>query len=427
MRSRKPRLSSPGLLGSRLRDSKVLSTRGRRGGSDAELGPFRSDCDAAIGALRRALLALAEAVGCDPLRPQEVSRRLGLNKNLTWKVARILAAPDSFEAISMLPGGEGVEIYLRAFASAGVDGRLVARAREAFRTFDEVVERHFGDRGQLELVLDGLRSDGNLENSRRLAFRGMSGVFGVQAKMRLTAQIIAPSPAAEDRADLALVVGLVGLQRLRPLGSLPVFRTSAQAGDERRRTRPLFPGERADDFMVREFSSFPRATVHASSEAGRHVFELSEGPLGRFGASDLFFGSVAPAAVITRGQSDDRHAEFLTAISIPAEGFASDLFVHRSIGGIDTIEASVHSTLAQPLSADPTLRAVSRLPIDAGPILVEDLADGFGLSGAPRYGEIIARAFEALRQDPRDYRLVRVALPFPPVPAALLVRWELPE
>jgi len=376
--------------------------------------------------LRRALVSLAEAAGCDPLRPQDVSRRLGLNKNLTWKIARIVAAVDSFEALPMLPGPEGVEIFLRGFAKAGVDGRQVEAVRSALAAIDRIVERHFGDRSQLELVLDGLRTDGALESSRRLAFRGMSGVFGLQARLRVTAQILMPSIEDEAMVDVALLVGLVGLQRLRPLGSMPVFRSVVGQGTDAKVPVPLFPGEDDSDFLVRDFSSFPRATVHAASEAGRHIFRLSEGPLGLFGACDLFFGSVVRASGRLRGDPEDPDLEFVTAISLPVEGFSSDLFIHRSIGGLDSLETSLHSTLSQPLSQDQALRDASRLPIDAPPLVVEDLSAGFGLADLPRYEELVGRAFEALGQDVGDYRLVRVALPYPPVPAALLVRWPVP-
>jgi hypothetical protein len=79
------------------------------------LGAFRDECDSAVAAIRAASRALCEAVGVDPLRPQDVSRRLGLNKNLTWKFARILVETDALDAATMVPGPEGATIYLRAF------------------------------------------------------------------------------------------------------------------------------------------------------------------------------------------------------------------------------------------------------------------------------------------------------------------------
>ena len=120
MRPKKPRLASSAPVS--LTPRAVPAWRSRpeaRTPMDAALGAFRTDCDAAIDSLRRAIRDLSVGAGCDPLRPQEVSRRLGINKNLTWKFARILLAPDSLEAIPMLPGNEGVEIYLRAFESSG--------------------------------------------------------------------------------------------------------------------------------------------------------------------------------------------------------------------------------------------------------------------------------------------------------------------
>jgi hypothetical protein len=57
---------------------------------------------------------------------------------------------------------------------------------------------------------------------------------------------------------------------------------------------------------------------------------------------------------------------------------------------------------------------------------VDTFAKTLGLVTAPNYAAIIERAFQALRQDPRDYRLIRVAMAHPPMPSALVVRWPLP-
>ncbi|MBM4105922.1 MAG: hypothetical protein FJ257_06455 [Phycisphaerae bacterium] len=127
-----------------------------------------------------------------------------------------------------------------------------------------------------------------------------------------------------------------------------------------------------------------------------------------------------------RGTPENDFTEFVTAISVPAESLVSDLFVHESVGGLETLETSMHSILAQPLAADVAGRDASQLPLDAEAEVIEDLAAGFGLPAVPRYEEMIGRAMGVLGQDLRDHRLVRVAMPFPPVPAALLVRWRIP-
>lgn len=396
---------------------------------DAALGAFRTDCDAAIDSLRRAIRDLSVGAGCDPLRPQEVSRRLGINKNLTWKFARILLAPDSLEAIPMLPGNEGVEIYLRAFESSGAPAARTEALRASLRQIEQVIDRHFGDRSKLELVLDGLRSDGNLESSRRTAFKGMSGVFGLQARLRLTAQILTPSEESPGFADIALVVGLAGLQRLRPLGALPLFRSgSNNAGIPAPQPFIRSHGADAPEFLVRDFCSHPNATVNEKpSVGGRFALELSEGPLGRIGESDLFFGTLARQAIPLRRTAGDSISSLVTAVSIPAESISSDLFVHRSITGMETLRTSLHSTLSQPLSEDEHQRQASMLPIDTAPLILDDLSTGFGIAGFARYEEMIRCAFASLGRDPADYRLVRVAMAYPPAPSALLLRWDLPE
>lgn len=431
MRPKKPRLASiaPVSLTSRA----IVAPRGRIDHSarmHEALGAFRSECEAAIATLRTALRDLAGSVQSDPLRPQEVSRRFSINKNLTWKFARVLLAADSFEAIGMIPGPEGVEIYLRAFELGGAPPARAKAVRDALQRFDAVVVRHFGDRAQLEVVLDGLRSDGNLEASRRTAFKGMAGVFGVQARVRVTAQFLIPSATAIDRADIALVVGLAGIQRLRPMGALPVFRAGLSKGSENGDPQPFMRSEGFDhpDFLLRDFSSFPHATVNAKEgPGGRLVLNLSEGPLGRMGESDLFFATVSRGMINLRATADDQSCSLVTAVSIPAEAFASDLFVHRSIRVDDTLRTSIHATLSQPLSDDDQQRRATMLPIDTTPNVVDDLSKGFGVAGIPRYEEMILRAFESLSADPSDFQLIRVAMQFPPAPSALLVNWDLAQ
>jgi hypothetical protein len=428
MSAKNPRLSriasisrSPRSLG-----SPRVVTAGRSP-LDVALGAFRTECDGAIQTLRQALQTLARDAGSDPLRPQEVSRQFGLNKNLTWKFARVLLASDPFEAIAMLPGAEGVEIYLRAFEQAGVARIRTDGVREAMSGFDAVVARHFGDRSQLELVLDGLRADGNLENSRRLAFRGMSGVFGLQARIRLTVQILSPNPDTPHKGDVTQLVGLAGLQRLRPIGALPVFRIVGAQQSGGVSSEPLFrtADGSAREYLLRECSTHPDASVAVQSSAGRTTVELSDGPLGRTGASDLYFGSVVRSTMNLRRQPDDTAHNFITNVSIPAENLLLDVYAHRSFAGTESLQASVHSTLAQPLSFDEAQQQQTMLPIDANPVRVEGLTEVPELPELPAYRRIVERGFEELNLRIEDYRLFRVALAYPPAPSAVLVRWNL--
>ena len=71
--------------------------------------------------LQNALRVLYAAVGADPARPQAVSRQFKLNKNLTWKVAKVIQSVDPIEAVPLIPGSEGMEIFQVSAAGAHVD------------------------------------------------------------------------------------------------------------------------------------------------------------------------------------------------------------------------------------------------------------------------------------------------------------------
>lgn len=397
-------------------------------GSGDGIAPFRAECQAALRSLCKAVRTLAADVDIDPLKPQDVARRLKLNKNLTWKFARILLAEDCMDAIPMVPGPEGIDIFARGFERMKAPAGHIDALRDAAKEFDDVVERHFGTRAELEFALDGLRADGNLEQPRRMAFRGASGVFGVQAAARVVAHFVVPTAEDPTLGDLALIAGLSGLRRLRPMPKLPVFRAVRNGSLDSVR-RPLIAGAEGDEdnFLLAKYTSVPHGEVTSTSKDGRLSVELGGGPVGRIGDADLFFGTLAPKAFNLVRRPPDLVNELVTSVSIPCESLVCDLFVHRSIHGLDSIRASMHATLSGPLPLDEDLREVVRLPIQCEPVAIEDFERAMQLPRVARYGEIIRDALAALGRDASEFHIFRVALDYPPMPSALLVRWDLSE
>lgn len=131
MRTKKPRLTSIVAQSLSPRSGGGFGPRpASRSPLEVALRAFRTDCDDAIQDLRRALLSLARESDSDPLKPQEVSRRFALNKNLTWKFARVLLAPDSFAAIPMLPALKAWRsTFVHSKALASISSTLIPCAR----------------------------------------------------------------------------------------------------------------------------------------------------------------------------------------------------------------------------------------------------------------------------------------------------------
>ncbi len=398
---------------------------------------FHAECTSAIERIRGAIHTLCSSVDADPLRPQEISRRLRLNKNLTWKFARVLVAENTMDAVAMLPGPEGIEIFLRAFEVAGAGAVELMAARHAGAVFAEIVARHFVARTEVELALDGLRADQNLENSRRLAFRGLSGTLGMHAHARFTIQIVAPSTGSTEFADVAMVAGISRIRCLRPRESLPVFRWLASDPAGTRTVEPLLHSARgneppkASDFLLRDFSSHPYATVEATEQDGRMTVAVTGGSIGKIGESTLAFGSISrrlfPCVQIVDAQGNlDRVGAFATAISLPVEHFANDLYVHRSILDLESLRTSIHSTLAQPLTDDESQHRKTVLPIDLKTEVHHDASTAPALESVPHHHEMLSRAFASMELATADCVLVRVVMQYPPVPSTLWVAWDLP-
>src|SRR5262245_44970872 len=147
---------------------------------------FENQCRASVDRLRSALIELYDSIGADPGKPQDVSRSLRVNKTLAWNVARLLQAEDSLAAVPHVPGASSLEKVIQASARNGADAETVAKAREAVADFRRMISAHAGDRPTLDLIIDGARSAKSpLELSRKLAFRGNSGLYGVQARTQL--------------------------------------------------------------------------------------------------------------------------------------------------------------------------------------------------------------------------------------------------
>ncbi len=398
---------------------------------------FQAECGSAIESIRVAIQSLCVSVDADPLRPQEISRRFRLNKNLTWKFARVLVAKNTMDAVAMLPGPEGIEIFIRAFEAAGASPVHLTAVRHAIAVFDEIVGRHFGARTELELALDAMRADRNLENSRRLAFRGLSGMVGMHAHARFAIQVVSPRGSSSEFADVAVVAGLARLRHLRPAVALPVFRSIASNPSRNQVVEPLCRtgsstgATTSNDFLMRSFSSHPFAKVETIERDGRLSVEVTGGSIGKIGESTLCFGSVGRGyfplmqLVDAEGQID-RVASFVSSISLPVEHFANEVYLHRSILARDSLRASIHSTLGQPLSFDETQHAKTALPIDLKTEVFEAGSLPPALDCIPRHTELLAAAFGAMDAAPEDYMLVRIAMQYPPVPSALWVAWDLP-
>lgn len=394
---------------------------------------FDEHCRRSVHALRGSLLELYRAVGADPSKPQDVSRRYCLNKNLTWKVARIIGAENAFEAVPLIPGPGGLDILLDAMAQAGAPEDALSRVRDAIDEFDRMIELHTGDRNQLELVLDSMGVGGPMEMSRKLAFRGNSGIWGIQAGVRVTAHFLAPSRAEPHLLDLAIMGGLTEVRRLRPVERWPVFQLRHYNDDGSPDRRPLRreaiepppPGAATapgDPWLMRSFCSGAMPTIHPTQRGDVTLYEIGDGPVGRTGEFSCFFGFADLASVPRYRDASNTIGELISSVSVPAEALHFDLFVHESLTEAMNPRTEMVGTLGGAVDGVGTMR----LPM---PERFKDLGPG-ALIDTPlvdRYGEAIQAVMTKLGRSQAEFRCLRLMIEYPPMSSRVIVRYDLPQ
>lgn len=393
---------------------------------------FEEHLTSAFQNLRRSLDDAITGVGVAPSEPQDVARRLGVNRNLTWKVSKVVCSPDLYHALQHLPGSEGLDIFLGAVEKAGGSAESVAHVRKAQVEFDRVIELHTGDRATLELILDsmgGVGSAERLEQSRKLAFRGNSGVWGAQARVRATMVLMSPNADNPDKLDSGMVGGVFDFRRLRPNIRWPMFRPrwfhddgtpwahlpSAEAFD------PTYANTSGPK-LIGDFCSSDTAGIVLSNDSRGQAYVFEDGPIGNVGATTCVFGTVSRSVFPRYRTAEDAVGDLTTQILMPVESLMFDVVLHKDLE-YKPPEVIVRGHLDDPSSGIlgmniPIGERARELP-GRPPVVATSLV--------PRYEELFDFVFERLSWNRRDFRVWRLTLAFPPMHSTVMLRFQLPE
>lgn len=393
-------------------------------------------------AMRQVRIALSESLieaGVDPTKPQKMARSLGLDKSLSWKVSHIVGDEDLLDAAAHLPGRPGLRILIEALERAGVRRESVDSLREAFDAFNRMVETHSGDRDTMEMMLGHLRRDGKRshdEAMRKRAFQGNSAIWGVQSRVRLVSQIVAPARGSSDMLDIAIMTGLIDFWRLRPdvPWAVGTLRRYADDGSPLpyELSEPIDPGVPAHGPpLIREFCSDPLPPVRVVPGVNNTTrIEMVGGAVGQTASSTCITGWIVRNAFSRLRTPTESIGEYMGTLNTPAQLVIHDLFVHPE------------ARLPMPLS----VHLYSQLP--GGPIYPNcgrnqgelrlpttmiELGGGGGESPdlttpeVPRYRQLMEMAAMRVGWPLGDFAGYRLKIPYPPIPTVTLFRHVLAE
>ncbi len=400
---------------------------------ETALPPFEQHLRTAVGDVRTTILDLMTSTGADPNRPQEVARRFGLRTGLTWKVCKVVQESELFSAVPHVPGATGLKLFLDAFEKAGADAESVIAARSAGRAFERMVEIHTGDRKTLLTMLGQLDPAGQQtqrEADRKLAFQGNSSNWGVQARINLSTQFVAPNPDDPDMIDLASMLGLSDFRRLRRASRWVLMRSisynddGTPRKDERTPVDANCPPDAGMPLMLDFCGSLPeirRVDIRNGTQ-----FELCDGPVGHSAAFDCAFGSYGRKFAPWHRDDLNRYGEHPTLLFTPCEALIADVFVHRDLPFEMPPEAALYSGLFDGVDAAWSGRESDRMSLAES---VQKLGSPPSIATplVPRYPQMVKTVYDCMGWRAKDFRAYRLMMKYPPIPTVLVLRYPLPE
>jgi len=396
---------------------------------------FDDDLDQSFQGVRGALTELLTAVGADIERPQEVARRFGLNKNLAWKLSKIVSTTDPHGVISNMPGPIGMNTIFAALRRAKAPKAEMDRARDALAAFDKVVEMHIGDRSTLELVLSSKAPHKvpteYLHKTRKMAFQGNSSIWGIQARVRLASFFLAPNAEDPEMLDTASMGGLIDVRRLRPTSTVPILVRFAYNDDGTRmattNVEPIDPSRDGDELMLMpEFCSQPLPEFVPVRRDGYTRYQLAPGPIGNDGLNTWISGEKITRFAPIYSDAANRFGEHSAMIQVPAEWVICDLQVHRDLAFALSPRAMLHSQLmAEPAPETETGESYERLPMAERIESIGQRPPVAATPLVPNYSAMVERVYDRMGWRARDFHGFRVVMRYPPMPTALIIQHDL--
>ena len=391
-------------------------------------GSFREEFSGAARDLRATLTSALTAADALAGQPQELGRKLGIDKMLAWKVFKVVSHEDPYQWASQVPGRAGLAKVVKALRGQGVPSPIIEQLEGAADAFEAMVSRHAGDRTTLHAVISGLAPAAQpslLLEARRLAFRGNSGTVGVAAEAQLSTFILAPNADDPDRADMVQLGGMTHFRRLRSDVAWPLFHRArwTGAGEAEVGGDPLDPDVEDRDGVpwMLQHCTRPLPEVQVIPGDRGVQYALAAGPIGLTGSVTCTYGSVmrsvGPAICI----GDEDTSEFGCNLLTPVRRLQLDLLVADELGWTVspefTLVSRMHGDWVEPTSS------VSANGIPC----TETLTDlGRGLAGLsnphlPDYVSLMSTAFERTGWDPSGFQGWRLSMEVPPIPATAML------
>jgi hypothetical protein len=389
---------------------------------------FETDAASALLGLQRSLRAIIDALPDTPGSPTAIERSLGLDRNLAWKVHRLVSAPAPAAAASSVPGPAALLMVSDAARARGVQSQLLAELTNAERGYREMIRRHAGDRASATLMMgaqDGVSGGPDL-GLRRSAFRATSFLAGVRVRTQLSTFVVAPG-SSPDFVDLVALKGFYEIERIRPGAPFVMTRPRAAVGNAAYATPldygPIEPPPAGTELpLLTDFCSSPLPRfIPVTGDEGFVEDELEDRPVGKTGACTVVRATITRNLLPRFRSPGDELAEVSTRLRTPCQVVVLDKFVHEDAYGVVKPWVRVYNDLAGEAAWVGERQGGYVVPSkDAVQELGRGL-EGVRTSDVPRYEALMERVMGRLGWNPRKFLAFRVTIELPLIPATVMM------
>jgi len=397
--------------------------------------PFEEDVARILKRLRSELSEVIAAVPSDVRKGADLMRALRIDKKLSWRIFKVANAPDPIAAGPHVPSRANLSTFFKAAAREGVPAELVETASRTAFEFQKVVSAHADDRTAFDSMVSALGDRAAAEQidltHRRLAFRGLRHIYGVQARTQL--KFAAIQPAAElHLVDFVRIEGLIDLRQLRGNAPLVISRAAVQNDDGSPREivrEPLDPMPGSQRLsLLREFCSRPLPKYREVDIAPGGVdTELVSKGVGKRAAITCIEGHVVRAAFPRYREKLNLECGNTTRVLTPCEVLVIDLLMHEDTYETLAPNARVCSERLGPAPALDFIQERDLLPMFASVTYLGKGPSVLHTPDVPRYAQLGQYVFDRLGWDGERFDVYRCRIEYPVVPSEVMIRFDLPE
>lgn len=390
------------------------------------LGQQAQEC---LKGLKSAVTDILLALPGDLEQPRDVYKTLGIDRMIGWNIFKLHEVEDCFLSVKHIPRKAAFKGFLRAASRMGVSDATLDVAEGNFMKFEELVEKHAGDRPSMEMMLLAYSEEGTAQASldhRKLAFTGNRFLYGLETVTRLTVSLFEPTDSP-DNWKLTLLKGSFGLRRNRP--NIPWFYIRPRVFTEfagqphSPNSEPLVAPE-GNEIKLPYYTPFCDCSLPSVTSRGGFVESVEEifpVETGNAGLMDLVFAEVVDLHRFSMDEESSTSAKVIT----PCHLAAMDVIMPTSVVESSTFSPRMFSSILEESDAyNDQLIDMARSILPVVPEFeIKPTMQQNSLEGVDNYREIIEDIFKRRDLNPLNYTTIRTFVHFPVIPSNLDIAW----